>query len=54
MSHDESTYLDEGRDDLELTAEGESGRTVQPLEPTEDRRWGHLPEEAWGGWSVVE
>ncbi|WP_223639809.1 hypothetical protein [Corallococcus sp. EGB] len=54
MSHDESTYLDEGRDDLELTAEGESGRTVKPVEPTEDGRWSHLPEEAWGGWTVAE
>ncbi|NBD09770.1 MULTISPECIES: hypothetical protein [Corallococcus] len=54
MSHDESTYLDEGRDYLDLGDEGESGRAVLPLQPTEDRRWGHLDEEAWGGWSVVE
>ncbi|WP_167508100.1 hypothetical protein [Corallococcus aberystwythensis] len=53
MSHDESTYLDEGREDLELSAEGEFGRKL-PVEPTDDRRWGHLDEESWGGWHVAE
>ena len=53
MSHDESTYLDEGRDYLDPRGDSEGGPLV-PLETQEGPRWGHLDEEAWGGWSVVE
>jgi hypothetical protein len=53
MSHDESTYLDEGMDDLELSTTGEAGRSA-PQDPNDERRWSHLDEEAWGGWHVAE
>ncbi|CAM3272375.1 hypothetical protein G4177_19730 [Corallococcus sp. ZKHCc1 1396] len=53
MSHDDSTYLDEGRDYLAMGDDGQA-TTVVPLQSVEGRRWGHLDEEAWGGWDVVE
>ncbi|MCY1040588.1 hypothetical protein OV208_04570 [Corallococcus sp. bb12-1] len=51
MSHDDSTYLDEGRDYLYT---GDDGQAGVPLQPVDGQRWGHLDEEAWGGWDVVE
>lgn len=51
MGHDDTTYLEDGRDYLDLCDDGEC-ETVSPVVASEGRRWGHLSEESWGGWDA--
>ncbi|MBU8895646.1 hypothetical protein KRR26_08520 [Corallococcus sp. M34] len=51
MGHDDTTYLDERSNYLDLGEDGES-ETVVPVLADDRGDWGNLGEEAWGGWDA--